>query len=92
MNLCGFSKTNQGCLYELGLLVDRFPTRRILFLADDTTDMDFLLDTLKHQWDTMPATSPNYIDTPAPMRIYRLSEASHERDNVLKIFFDTALA
>lgn len=72
MNLCGFSRSNQGCLYELGLLVDRFPSQRILFLADETTDMDFLITTLKQKWDTMPAISPNHIVSAAPIRIYKL--------------------
>lgn len=47
MNLFGFSESNQGCLYELGVLFDTFPIKRMLFLIDDTTDPDFLRETLK---------------------------------------------
>lgn len=73
MSLFEFSKSNQGCLYELGLLLDSFPIHRILFLADDTTDLEFLLETLRQSWDHMAVDSPNHTGTATPIRIYRLS-------------------
>lgn len=73
MNLAGFSEANQGCRYELNLLMDRFPTQRILFLIDKTTDLDFLLATLEKEWNTMCANSPNRNHAASPIRIYRLS-------------------
>jgi len=91
MNLCGFSRTNQGCLYELALLTDCFPTRCTLFLVDDTTDMDFLVETLKQKWDTMPADSPNHTQTAAPVWIYKLHLSNpDDRENMLKLFFEIA--
>lgn len=73
MNLAGFSETNQGCLYELNLLMDRIPTQRMLFLIDKTTNLDFLLATLEKEWNTMSADSPNRNSAASPVRIYRLS-------------------
>jgi hypothetical protein len=74
MNLCGFSETNQGCLYELGVLFDTYPIKRILFLVDDTTDLDFLLETLKQNWSNMSIESPNYTDPSAAVRIYQMGD------------------
>ncbi len=73
MSLFGFSKSNQGCLYELGLLLDTFPVSRVLFLVDQSTDLDFLLDTLRENWNHMAADSPNHTATGASVRIYRVS-------------------
>ncbi|MGB8984487.1 MAG: hypothetical protein WCC12_21655 [Anaerolineales bacterium] len=73
MSLFGFSQSNQGCLYELGLLLDMFPISRVLFLIDDTTDLEFLLATLRQNWDQMAVDSPNHTAIAAPIRIYRLS-------------------
>jgi hypothetical protein len=73
MSLFGFSQSNQGCLYELGMLLDLFPIQRVLFLADDTTDLDFLLKTLRQNWEHMATDSPNHAASAAPIRIYRLS-------------------
>jgi hypothetical protein len=74
MNLFGFSETNQGCLYELGLLFDTFPIKRMLFLVDDTTEMDFLLATLNKNWNSMSVDSPNYRDASACVQIYQMGD------------------
>jgi len=73
MSLFGFSESNQGCLYELGLLLDAFPIHRVLFLIDESTDLDFLLATLSKNWDNMTVDSPNRAERTAPVRIYRMS-------------------
>lgn len=73
MNLCGFSPTNQGCIYEIGLLLDRFATEGVLLIVDETTDQQFLLATLSQRWEKLASNSPNRAETAAPVRIYRLS-------------------
>jgi hypothetical protein len=52
--------------------LDTFPTERLLFLINDTTDLDFLLVTLHENWDNMAADSPNRTQACAPIRIHRL--------------------
>jgi hypothetical protein len=74
MNLSGFSKSNQGCLYELGLLFDTFPLERILFLVANTTDLGFLLTTLKQNWNNLSVDSPNYVGASASVRIYQIGD------------------
>ncbi|HEX6033725.1 MAG TPA: hypothetical protein VFY83_04790 [Anaerolineales bacterium] len=46
----------------------------MLFLVDNTTDLDFLLVTLRENWDNMAADSPNQTQASSPVRIYRLSK------------------
>ena len=74
MNLFKFSKSNQGCLYELGLLFDTFPIERMLFLVDETTELDFLRETLDQNWNNMSVASPNYATTSASVRIYQMGD------------------
>jgi hypothetical protein len=91
MNLCGFSRSNQGCVYELGLLTDRMPTDRVLYLIDDSTDLDFLLETLQQTWDTMPTASPNHIECPAPVTFYKIRLSNpDDMQNMVRLFFKMA--
>jgi hypothetical protein len=73
MSLMGFTPTNQGCRYELSLLVDRLSMQRVLFLVDPTTDLDFLIDTLRQSWEMMAVDSPNQAGTTGPIRIFRIT-------------------
>ena len=73
MSLMGFSPSNQGCRYELGLLVDRISMQRVLFLIDSTTDLDFLIDTLRQNWEMMATDSPNHRGPTCPIRIFRIT-------------------
>jgi hypothetical protein len=59
MDLRGFSPASQGCIFELGVLVDTVRIERISFLVDDSTDSVLLRDVLEGRWRTMPASSPN---------------------------------
>lgn len=73
MSLMGFSPSNHGCRYELGLLVDRISMQRVLFRIDPTTDLDFLIDTLRQTWEAMVVDSPNHTEPTGPIRIFRLT-------------------
>jgi len=59
MDLRGFSPANQGCVFELGALVDTVPIDRVVFLVDASTDEPFLQRTLDGIWRSMRADSPN---------------------------------
>ncbi|MGZ8264040.1 MAG: hypothetical protein ACXW2I_07515 [Burkholderiales bacterium] len=50
MDLRGFSRSNQGCLFELQQLVDSVDLQRVTFLLDEKTDRDFLEQTLRESW------------------------------------------
>jgi hypothetical protein len=59
MDLRSFSPSNQGCVYELGRLLDAIDLRRVVFVTDQTTDRPFLEATLKALWSSLAKESPN---------------------------------
>jgi len=59
MDLRSFSASNQGCVYELGRLLDTIDLRHVVFVTDKTTDRGFLEATLQQQWSRLAAESPN---------------------------------
>jgi len=59
MDLRSFTPSNQGCLYELGRLLDAVDLSRVVFVTDATTDARFLEDALLRLWQTIAADSPN---------------------------------
>jgi hypothetical protein len=59
MDLRSFSASNQGCVYELGRLLETIDLRRVIFVTDKTTDHGFLEATLQQQWSRLAAESPN---------------------------------
>jgi hypothetical protein len=65
MDLRSFSRTNQGCVYELGELLAAVPLDRVVFVVDASTDRPFLEATLQDLWQRIPAGSPNRA-FPAP--------------------------
>jgi hypothetical protein len=59
MDLEGFDQDNQGCVLELGLLIDRVPVDRFLLVTGGSTDLTLLQQVLEQAWDEMDAASPN---------------------------------
>jgi hypothetical protein len=59
MDLRSFSTSNQGCVYELGRVLDTIDLGRVLFLTDKTTDLGFVEATLQLQWSRLARESPN---------------------------------
>ena len=59
MDLRGFTPANQGCVFEIEQLVAGVELDRVVFLADASTDADFLEATLRRAWRSMPGDSPN---------------------------------
>jgi hypothetical protein len=66
MDLRTFSALNQGCVYELGRLLDAIELNRVVFVTDKSTDRSFLEATLQQQWSSLAAESPNrFVSEPA---------------------------
>jgi hypothetical protein len=59
MDLRSFSPQNVGCLYEIQVLLGSVPIERMVLLTDDTTDQNFLRDTLAREMQQISASSPN---------------------------------
>ena len=81
MDLRSFSPANQGCIFELGRLVDTIDLGRVVFLVDNTTDRGFLESTLTELWQNMDSDSPNQ-STASPSA--RLFEIDHQSERQLK--------
>ena len=74
MDLSGFAPSNQGCTYELGRLIDRVPTSRIVLLVDTATDLGFLGTTLQAACARMAAGSPNRSTDHGPVKLFQLRQ------------------
>jgi hypothetical protein len=59
MDLRSFSASNQGCLYELGRLLDTVDLARVVVVIDGATDRAFLQASLEALWSRIAETSPN---------------------------------
>jgi hypothetical protein len=60
MDLRSFSPSNQGCVYELEQILKSVDLRRVVFVADSSTDRAFLEQTLQRLWtEGVFETSPN---------------------------------
>ena len=60
MDLRNFSTSNAGCLHELRFLAANVPFDQCAFVIDDTTDKDFLKQTLREACEQLPLNSANY--------------------------------
>jgi hypothetical protein len=82
MDLRSFTKRNDGCVLELGALVDAVPIGRLVLVVDENTDRDFLDRTLEGFWRTLRADSPNRGASPAavrPIHVESLGDAERRR-------------
>ena len=59
MDLRSFSPANQGCLFELGELLNCVDLERVVFVIDASTDRRFLETSLIALWSKLSAGSPN---------------------------------
>ncbi|MBE0625484.1 MAG: hypothetical protein IH606_11785 [Burkholderiales bacterium] len=76
MDLRSFSPANQGCIFELGRLINSVDLNRVVFLVDHTTDRAFLESTLLGLWQTMSADSPNQSAGAPPIKLFRIERQS----------------
>jgi hypothetical protein len=76
MDLRSFTPKNDGCLYELGRLVDGVDLGRVVFLVDGTTRRDFLDSTMAALWAQASASSPNRRVAAPTVRIYGIDSQS----------------
>jgi hypothetical protein len=70
MDLRSFSARNQGCVYELGELLNTVSLSRVIFLVDTTTDRAFLKQTLQQLWPQAGPDSPNAATAQPTARLF----------------------
>lgn len=76
MDLRSFSPTNHGCIYELEQLLDIVDLERVVFLVDETTDRQFLEETLQHLWQGVDSRSPNYKTGSPTAYLFHVQDSS----------------
>ena len=81
MDLRSFSENNQGCLYELKVLLDNVDLKRVLLLTDDTTNTTFLKESLNTMALNTAADSPNLLNQPVHVRLFHLNKANRTSVN-----------
>jgi hypothetical protein len=59
VDLSDFVPGRAGIEYEIGLLLDRVPLDRVVFVAGPETDRDGLRQLVRAVWDTLATDSPN---------------------------------
>jgi hypothetical protein len=72
MDLRSFSRSNRGCVYELGRLLDTIDLSRVVFITDKTTDRPFLEMTLQQQWSSLASESPNRLVNEPDARFFEV--------------------
>lgn len=73
MDLRNFSPSNQGCLYELQILLNNVYLPQVLLIVDHTTDSDFLRQTLFRLWGQLSGHSKNARLSTPEVRMFHLS-------------------
>jgi hypothetical protein len=73
MDLRGFSRHNAGVAYEINELINVVPLERVVFVVDDTTDEQFLRQTVRNSWGRMSSTSPNRSSMPGRISVFRFT-------------------
>jgi hypothetical protein len=59
MDLRGFSQSNAGCVFEINELFNLVPLQRVVFVIDDSTDQQFMRNTMQMAWQQLKERSPN---------------------------------
>lgn len=92
MDLRSFSAANQGCLYELGHLLDAVALPRVVFLVDASTDRAFLEDALARLWRKVSVDSPNRREAAPRARIVAIDKGDAASLAVLLAHLHAAVA
>jgi hypothetical protein len=80
MDLRGFSQSNAGCIFEINELFDLVPLQRVVFVIDDSTDQDFMRETMKRAWRQIKERSPNRRVGAGQVSLAQLSGGRINRD------------
>jgi hypothetical protein len=90
MDLRSFSPVNQGCIFEVGRLLDGMDLDRVVFLVDDTTDLGFLKTMLQRLWQNLSADSPNQAATEPTAKLFPIvAESERELGGLLRLLMGT---
>jgi len=60
MDLRGFSQINAGCVFEINEIFNLVQLQRVVFVVDDSTDQEFMRETMQQAWRQIKDRSPNH--------------------------------
>jgi hypothetical protein len=93
MDLRGFSTRNQGCVYELGQILNSSDLRQALFVVDSTTNREFLGEVLRQLWAALSHDSPNYSSIEPSVRLFFIrTQNGGELRSLLRALWAACLA
>ena len=78
MDLRGFSQNNAGCIFEINELFNLVPLQRIVFVIDESTDQQFMRNTMQMAWQQIKEHSPNRRVTSGQISLVQFSQSSRE--------------
>ena len=79
MDLRSLTQNNAGCVFEIKELLNVVPLGRLVFVVDDTTDKNFLKQTLTESWRELRSDSPNMGLSSSALQPYELSSLEHSK-------------
>jgi hypothetical protein len=86
MDLRSFTPANQGCIFELSRLLDEIDLRQIVFLVDETTEIQFLEATLQRLWLRLSSDSPNQSAVSPTARFFPIkTQSERELSGLLRL-------
>jgi hypothetical protein len=92
MDLRGFSTQNQGCVYELGQILNSIDLRQALFVVDSTTNHEFLGEVLQQLWTVLSHDSPNYSSIEPSVRLFFIRiQSGRELSSLLRALWTAPL-
>jgi hypothetical protein len=90
MDLRGFSRRNQGCVFELTWIVQWLSLARILLLTDGSTDYAALKATVHEAWSTLPPTSPSVGQRRPLLTLVEANGSISARDGIFALLLNAA--
>jgi len=93
MDLRGFSQNNAGCIFEINELFNLVPLRRVVFVIDESTDQQFMQNTMQMAWRQIREHSPNRRLSSGQISLVQFSQLSGEAmRNLLYALSSAAMA
>jgi len=77
MDLRSLTETNAGCIFEIKALLNAMPLERLVFIVDDTTDKNFLNQTVQEACRELRPDSPNMGLTPSALQPFELNSLGY---------------
>lgn len=85
MDLRDLRATNAGCVFEIRELLNTVPLERLVFVVDETTDKNFLKQTLQETCRELRSDSPNVGLSGSALQPFELNSVGHhEVQNLIR--------